>query len=82
MTGLEVSIQVVGWLGLACWIACFIWMHHISKRQDALLKEMKEVLKRIEYFSEVEHDLIREVHPQVSEIKRSVDEVAEAIESR
>ena len=34
---------------------------------------------RIERISEAEHDLIREVHPQVSEIKERVENVAEAV---
>jgi hypothetical protein len=67
------------WIGLACWIVCFWWMHRISTRQDALLKELHEIASRIENLSKVEHDLIREVHPKVSEIKKKVENVEEAL---
>jgi hypothetical protein len=60
----------------ACWIVCFWWMHRISSRQDALLHELHEQSCRIEDLSRTEHDLIREVHPQVGEIKDAVVEVA------
>ncbi len=67
------------WLGLGCWVVCFWWMHRISARQDALLKELHEMTGRIEQFSKAEHELIQEVHPQVSEIKERVETVAEAV---
>jgi hypothetical protein len=69
------------WLGLACWAVCFWWMHRISARQDALLKELHEMTGRIEQLSKAEHDLIQEVHPQVGEIKERVQNVAEAVGS-
>ena len=65
---------------MLCWIVCFWWMHRISSRQDALLEELHNMTKRIEKFSRVEHDLIREVHPQVNEIKEHVENVREAVE--
>ena len=34
---------------------------------------------RIEALSKVEHDLIREVHPVVGDIKQSMDEMAQAV---
>jgi hypothetical protein len=61
--------------GMACWIVCFGWMYLISRKQNSLLDQLTEQGKRIEAFSRVEHDLIKEVHPQVSEIKDTVDEV-------
>jgi tetrahydromethanopterin S-methyltransferase subunit B len=54
-------------------------MHRISSRQDAMLEELHEVTKRIEKLSQVEHDLIRDVHPQVSEIKEHVQNVREVV---
>ena len=39
-------------------------MHRISTRQDRLLAELHAQGKRIEELSKIEHDLIREVHPQ------------------
>ena len=44
-----------------------------------MLKELHEMTTRIERLSEAEHDLIREVHPQVHEIKEHVADVAEAV---
>jgi hypothetical protein len=67
------------WLGLACWIVCFWWMHRISSRQDAMLEELRDMTTRIERLSKVEHDLIKEVHPKVSEIKEHVENVAQAV---
>jgi len=54
-------------------------MHRISSRQDAMLKELHEMTTRIEQLSEAEHDLIREVHPQVGAIKEHVENVRDAV---
>jgi hypothetical protein len=54
-------------------------MHRISSRQDAMLKELHEMTRRIERISEAEHELIRDVHPQVGEIKEHVETVKEAV---
>ena len=67
------------WIGMACWVVCFWWMHRISARQDTLLKELHQMTQRIEHFSRKEHDMIQEVHPRVSEIKERVEKVAEAV---
>ncbi|HXM75067.1 MAG TPA: hypothetical protein VN904_07320 [Chthoniobacterales bacterium] len=67
------------WIGIGCWLVCFWWMHRISSRQNAMLKELHDVTQRIEKLSKAEHDLIREVHPQVSEIKAHVENVAETV---
>jgi uncharacterized Fe-S cluster-containing radical SAM superfamily protein len=72
-------VLVLTWVGIACWVICFWWMHRISSRQDTLLKELHDVAKRIERISKAEHDLIRDVHPKVSEIKEHVESVKEAI---
>jgi predicted transcriptional regulator len=56
-------------------------MHRLSTRQEAMLKELHDVAKRIEQLSKVEHDLLREVHPTVEKIKESVDDVATAVGS-
>ena len=72
-------IFLLTWVGLGCWCVCFFWMHRISSRQDAMLKGLHEMTRRIEQLSQAEHDLIREVHPQVSEIKELVENVAEAV---
>ena len=58
-----------------CWVICFWWMQHISNRQNAMLTELREQTCRIEELSRAEHDLIREVHPQVNEIKDTVERV-------
>jgi hypothetical protein len=54
-------------------------MHRISSRQDALLTELHEITRRIEKVSNTEHDLIRDVHPKVSEIKKHIEIVREAV---
>ena len=72
-------IFVLTWAGLGCWCICFWWMHRISSRQDAMLKELHAVTQRIEQLSKAEHDLIKEVHPRVHEIKENVETVKEAV---
>ena len=76
---LQMSALVLGWIGMACWLVCFWWMHRISSRQDTMLKELHEMTTRIEDLSRAEHDLIRDVHPQVGEIKEKVEDVADAV---
>ena len=76
---LQMNAFVLGWIGIACWLVCFWWMHRISSRQDAMLKELHEMTTRIEDLSRAEHDLIRDVHPQVGEIKQKVEDVADAV---
>ena len=71
----------LAWIGMACWIACFWWMHRISSRQDKLMHELREMTERIEHLSKEEHTLIREVHPAVDKIKEQVEEVADAVSS-
>lgn len=74
-------VMVLTWVGIACWAVCFWWMHRISSRQDALLKELNEMTQRVERLSKAEHDMIKEVHPKVHEIKEHVESVAEAVSS-
>jgi hypothetical protein len=73
------SMFALTWIGLGCWGVCFWWVHRISARQDAMLKELHEMTMRIERLSQAEHDLIRDVHPKVHEIKEHVENVAEAV---
>jgi DNA-binding HxlR family transcriptional regulator len=55
-------------------------MHRISTRQDALLTELRELAR-------TQHDILREVHPDVGEIKehvvteqgRKIDEIAQQV---
>jgi predicted transcriptional regulator len=72
-------VLALTWVGLSCWCICFWWMHRISSRQDALLNELHEITTRIEQLSKAEHELIREVHPQVGEIKEHVEDVRDAV---
>ena len=72
-------VFVLTWVGIGCWCVCFWWMHRISSRQDAMLEELHEVTTRIEKLSQAEHDLIRDVHPKVGEIKEHVEDVREAV---
>ena len=48
---------------------------------EATLEELHEMTARIEKLSRAEHDLIRDVHPQVSEIKEKVENVREVVSS-
>jgi hypothetical protein len=66
-------------IGTVCWGFCFWWMGRISSKQNRLMDQLREQGKRIEKFSRIEHDLIKEVHPQVGEIKEGMDEVIAAV---
>ena len=61
--------------GTICWGVCFWWMHRLSVKQNALLDQLRAQGKRIEKLSQIEHDLIKEVHPQVNEIKEGMVEM-------
>lgn len=65
--------------GTLCWGVCFWWMHRISSTQNAFLDQLRAQGKRIEKLSRLEHDLIKEVHPQVGEIKDGMDAVIAAV---
>jgi hypothetical protein len=69
---LEFWISVAG---MICWAFCFWWMRRISFKQNNLLAQLQEQAKRIEALSKVEHDLIKEVHPQVGEIKEGMEAI-------
>ena len=71
---------VLSCVGTLYWAVCFWWMHRISSRQDALLKQLHEMTRCVETLSQREHDLISEVHPQVNAIKEQVENVREAVE--
>jgi len=79
MHGLELFMDKANlafWMTLAgtvCWGICFWWMHQLSTTQNALLDQLREQGERIEKLSKLEHDLIKEVHPQVSDIKEGMD---------
>jgi hypothetical protein len=69
------------WLTLTgnlCWIVCFWWMYRISAKQNAMLDQLHAQGKRIEKLSRAEHDLIKEVHPQVGEIKDGMNTMVAA----
>ena len=65
--------------GTVCWAVCFGWMYRISANQNRVLEQLREQGRRIEKLSKIEHDLIKEVHPQVSEIKEGMDEIIAAV---
>ena len=79
MANLGTASIVLTWIGTGCWGVCFWWMHRLSVRQQATLKELHEVAKRIEALSKAEHDMLQEVHPTVEKIKESVKDVAVAV---
>lgn len=66
----------LGVVGVGCWPICFWWMHRISTRQDVLLRELGEQTRRIEKLSKAEHEMIKEVGPEVHQIKKNVELVA------
>ena len=51
--------------GTGAWGICFWWMPRISTRQDALLTELRELAR-------IQHDIWREVHPDVGEIAEQI----------
>ena len=65
MGNLQTAGLILGWVGIGCWGVCFWWMHRLSSRQEAMLKELHEMTTRIERLSKAEHDLILQVHPAV-----------------
>lgn len=67
-------------LGTACWGVCFWWMHRISSSQNRMLAELRAQAQRIEKFSKIEHDLIKEVHPQVGEIREDMSKMIAAVQ--
>ena len=65
--------------GTVCWGFCFWWMHRLSTKQNILLDQLRAQGKRIEKLSKIEHDLIKEVHPKVGEIKDGMQEMIAAV---
>jgi hypothetical protein len=61
--------------GSLCWPVCFWWMHRISTKQEATLKALMKQAKRIEQLSKAEHDLIKDVHPEIGEIRKGIEDV-------
>ena len=77
------NVGLITWLTIIdtiCWPVCFWWLHTISAKQNRLLEQLGEQAGRIEKLSRAEHDLIREVHPQVEEIKEGVLDMKQAAE--
>ncbi len=64
--------------GMACWPVSFWWMHRISARQDAVLKQLQEQARRIENVSKEEHKILKELHPAVQSIEESVSQAPPA----
>jgi hypothetical protein len=59
---------------LICWPICFWWMHRISSRQNAVLKQLHDQGRRIEHVSKEEHDILKELHPTVQKIEEKVEQ--------
>ena len=83
------EINLAFWMtvvGTICWGICFWCMRRLSIKQNILLDQLREQGKRIEKLSKLEHDLIKEVHPQVNEIKEGMETmiavVTENLESK
>ncbi len=61
--------------GTVCCGVCFWWMRQFSVKQNFLLDQLRDQGKRIEKLSKIKHDLIKEDHPQVNEIKEGMEEM-------
>lgn len=59
---------------LFCWGICFWWMHRISSRQDAVLKQLQQQGRRIERISREEHRILQDLHPKVQSIEKNIGE--------
>jgi hypothetical protein len=68
--------------GTVCWGVCFWWMRRLSIKQNFLLDQLRDQGKRIEKLSKIEHDLIKEVHPQVNEIKEGMEEMIAVVKEK
>jgi hypothetical protein len=79
---IQIMAVILGWIGTACWMVCFWWMHRLSSGQETMLRDLNEIAKRIEKLSKAEHDLIRKVYPKVEEIKESVEDVSDKVSSQ
>jgi hypothetical protein len=66
-------------IGTICWGVCFWWMRRISIKQNFLLDQLRDQGRRIEKLSKIEHDLIKEVHPQVNDIKEGMEEMISVV---
>ena len=66
-------------VGTVCWGVCFWWMGRLSTKQNLLLDQLRDQGRRIEKLSRIEHDLIKEVHPQVNQIKEGMEEMIAAV---
>lgn len=71
-------VNFVTFIDIGCWAVCFWWMHRISQRQDATLKELHGQAKSIEGLSRKEHEILKELHPTVQKIEKGVDQVKES----
>lgn len=75
-------MPTIDWItaaNFACWAVCYLWMHRISSRQNAVLEQLTSQAHRIEEISRQEHALLAEVHPNVEAIQKGVDEVSEKV---
>ncbi|MBA3882417.1 MAG: hypothetical protein H0X73_06785 [Chthoniobacterales bacterium] len=68
--------DLIAVIGMACWPVCFWWMHRISARQNAVLRQLHDQGRRIENVSKEEHNILKELHPAVQNIEESVAQQA------
>jgi hypothetical protein len=66
---------------IGCWAVCFWWMHRISEKQNAMLKELQQQARSIEDLSREEHEILKELHPTVQKIEEGVDQVKESTQA-
>ena len=68
------------WIGTGAWGFCFLWMHRISSRQDRMLAELRDQARRIEKLARTEHDILKEVRPDIDKIREGVAEVTSGLD--
>src|SRR5215469_18175964 len=72
-------LQWASFVDIACWCACFWWMHRISTRQNAVLDQLRKQAERIERVSKEEHRILTELHPSVEAIEEGINQVSEQV---
>jgi len=73
-------LDLANLIGLGCWCVCFWWMHRISKRQDAVLDQLRRQAGRIEQVSREEHAILTDLHPNVEALQKEVGQVSEKVD--
>jgi hypothetical protein len=74
--------NVIFWLTVfssLCWPVCFWWMWLISRRQNALIRDLRNQARHIADVARDEHELLKDAHPQIGEIRDAVHKLTNTI---